>query len=310
MEVVLVATNGSPAARRAVELGIELAAAMRADIIFLRVAEGLSETPLHLDPQRDEALAEAADLARRRGLWHGSLLVTGEVADTIASHAEALQADALVVGESKRRPLPFASVPRRLLAHTPCPVLVVPRERGPNPALRQVCAVVDDSPASQSAVELTLDIADGAGARVVFLSVVEMQDTRVSMNRYGPMGYGRGHALTPAFQDVALNRALARADRRGVHAESRVIASSDAEDEILAFAGRLQAELLLVGLNGRGLLRSRIVQRLLRRAQSPVVAVTEPAGRPVREAAPRVAETVPLGLQKSLSARRASLTRA
>jgi nucleotide-binding universal stress UspA family protein len=310
MDVVLVATNGSPASRKAAELGVELAAATRADVIFLRVAEGLSEAPLRLDAEGDQALAEAAGLARKRGVWHGSLLVTGEVADSISAHAEALQADVLVVGESRRRPLPFASVPRRLVANAPCPVLVAPRKGGPNPPLRQLCAFVDDSPASQRAVEIALDVAGGAGARVLFLSVVEMQDSRVSMNSDGPMGYNRSHSLTPAFQDVALNRALARAEERDVDAEGRVIASSDAEDEIVTFAGRRRADLLLVGLDGRGLRRRRLVQRLLRRAHSPVVAVPAPAGKPVREAAPRATRSVPLGFEKSLRARRATLTRA
>lgn len=306
MQKILVATNGGLAARKAVRLGVELAAAARADLIFVRVVEGVGDSPLRLDSGSDRALAEASSAAWAKNVPHETVLIAGEIAPTIASCAETFGADLVVAGESRRRLLPFASVPRRLMALAPCGILTAPRVAGLKPSLRQVCAVVDDSPESERAVELGVDLAGAAGARITFLSLVGLRDTRVSVDRYGPLGLGREHALTPGFMDVSLNRAVARAEKRGVPAEGRVIASSSPGDEIVSFARRARPDFLFLGVKSRGVGRLRLVERALRSGRCPVVAV--PARRPER-GSKRLREraAAPLaGLERSLKARIAS----
>jgi nucleotide-binding universal stress UspA family protein len=142
MKQILVATDGSPAAREAVELGIDLAVERGGDITFLRVL-ATDYTATRMGPIRpaarplggqgdDPALNEARALAEERGIDARVARVAGEPAKAIAAFADELDADLLILGSRGRGPVTGAlagSVSHALLKRLKRPVVIVPAKR-------------------------------------------------------------------------------------------------------------------------------------------------------------------------------------
>ncbi len=143
MKQILVATDGSPAAREAVELGIDLAVEHGGDITFLRVL-ATDYTATRMGPIRpaarrlggqgdDPALNEARALAKERGIEARVARVAGEPAKAIAAFADELDADLLVLGSRGLGPVTGAlagSVSHALLKRLKRPVVIVPAKHG------------------------------------------------------------------------------------------------------------------------------------------------------------------------------------
>src|SRR5207249_3740066 len=109
MRWILIATDGSPSAREAVDFGIELAREHRAEAVFLRVLPhydlgpmfsfGMSGVIPHEVTAEDRAsLQTAVDLAARQGVYASAKLLAGEAADEIVAYADSIDADMIVVG--------------------------------------------------------------------------------------------------------------------------------------------------------------------------------------------------------------------
>lgn len=140
-ERILIAADGSAAARAAAEAGLELAQVTGASVTFVHASAEISEqlfleNPLTRDsPEKlaaaDDVLREAAELARARGI-EPRLELIGErgsqaVADGILGVADALEADVIVVGSRGRGAVVSAvlgSVSTEVLLRAGVPVLV------------------------------------------------------------------------------------------------------------------------------------------------------------------------------------------
>jgi nucleotide-binding universal stress UspA family protein len=143
MKQILVATDGSPAAREAVERGIDLAVERGGEITFLRVL-ATDYTATRIGPVRpaarrlsgagdDPALNEARARAQERGMQARLVRVAGEPAKAIAAYAEELDADVVVLGSRGLGPVTgvlAGSVSHALLKRLKRPVLIVPAKRG------------------------------------------------------------------------------------------------------------------------------------------------------------------------------------
>ena len=142
MNKILVATDGSPSALQAVELGLELAAEQEAKLIFVHVAPrfevlpfpvtGIGSAPVKVAREPDdhdlEPLREAVRLAEERALPSESRLLVGDPAKKIVELAESIRADLIVVGSHGHGAVSSAllgSVSHGILHRAKRPVLIV-----------------------------------------------------------------------------------------------------------------------------------------------------------------------------------------
>jgi len=125
MKTIVIATDGSPAARAAVRYGIDLAAGQHARLALVQVVLDSEEIPVEL--------VEAAELAASRGVDTTFDVLDGTPVDEIVTYADSIDADLVVVGSRGRRPLAGAllgSTSAGVLHESRRPVLVVRGREG------------------------------------------------------------------------------------------------------------------------------------------------------------------------------------
>lgn len=136
MKTIVIATDGSEPAHEAVELGVELAAPLHAEVVFVHVlakpdwSPGSYGNPKRPISERDrQALDEAVAFAEAAGVDARVELVIGErgAGDEIVTCADTLDADLIVVGSRGRGALKstvLGRVSREVLHEARRPVLV------------------------------------------------------------------------------------------------------------------------------------------------------------------------------------------
>jgi nucleotide-binding universal stress UspA family protein len=142
MKKIVIATEGSEAARAAVDVGLDLAAEEGAEVVLVRVGTLLDlgfipdrrgDAPPERLPRADEdlVLREAMALAEERFVAATPELLLGDVPKQIARLAEDVDADLIVVGSrgmGRFKRMILGSTSRSLLDLTQRPVLIVSRE--------------------------------------------------------------------------------------------------------------------------------------------------------------------------------------
>jgi nucleotide-binding universal stress UspA family protein len=140
MTTIVIATDGSPQAREAVEYGLDLAAEEHADAVLLQVMPPVDWARLDrggvVHPlsevvrlQRAPALEDAERRAFARGVAARSEIVAGNPADEIVAYADSIGADLIVMGSRGRGAVAgtlLGSVSRDVLHESRTPVVVVP----------------------------------------------------------------------------------------------------------------------------------------------------------------------------------------
>jgi nucleotide-binding universal stress UspA family protein len=149
MKKILIATDGSPAALKAVELGLELAEEHGAQVTFVHVAPaadvlpvsgfamaGPVSVPHELDEHDHAMLDEALELAEQQGVPALTRLLVGGAARQIVAYADEVDADLIVVGSRGLGAIGstlLGSVSRKVLHDAKRPVLIVREVSEPVP---------------------------------------------------------------------------------------------------------------------------------------------------------------------------------
>ena len=112
MKQILIATDGSPSAQEAVDVGLELAKEQDADVTFVHVADpdefrggrGGTHAITHTEEVDDsEAVLKAAgQAAEEAGVSYALERISGNTVETIVAFADKKDADMIVVGSRGR----------------------------------------------------------------------------------------------------------------------------------------------------------------------------------------------------------------
>ncbi len=296
MTRILLATDFSDGAACAQDYAVYLASHWGATLEILHVIEA----PHRLSAETEslvavmQARAEAArqleqvrdDLARR-DVSAKVRLVLGNPAEHISLAAKSQGAELVVLGVRGRTNLLYGligSTAERVVTEGPCPVLAVPglhEEAGkPSaargaPSIRHILAPLDFSSPSLDAVEYAIQLANGLGATVTLMHVLE------------PVCYDLDCGLGVVEQEAGKrdhwNRQLAELQTLvasfGLAADVE-ISGGIASDAILASALRSRSDLIVMGTHGRrGVSAERfgsVAEAVLRRATCPVLTVKTP----------------------------------
>jgi nucleotide-binding universal stress UspA family protein len=139
MKTIVIATDGSQAARDAVTFGVGLAVDQRAKVALVHVvprfdvvptiAFGMPAAQPHPVSAKERlVLEEASALAAERGVTARTKLLEGDVVDEIVAYADVVDADLIVLGSRGHGTLASAalgSVSQGVLHESRRPVLVV-----------------------------------------------------------------------------------------------------------------------------------------------------------------------------------------
>jgi nucleotide-binding universal stress UspA family protein len=263
---ILCALDGSRHSRWALELLRRLRLAPRARLMLLHAVDADKFKPRrNLDPAARAALKQALGLAELggremlaqaralvAGTWSDvkTTLVSGHPAETIRRAAARNRADLIVMGSrglTQFRPFLLGSVSRRLVVHTPCPVLIVKKR---TPAFNRIIVAVDGSKESARAVEFLLQWPLPKTASCAVLSVVPplpVQSPSVAEDISAVLSKVREPLEREAYR-VALQAAeIIR--RRSYDAVAKVTHGHPGQ-EIVHLAESVKADLVVIGSRG------------------------------------------------------------
>jgi nucleotide-binding universal stress UspA family protein len=128
VERVLVATDRSETAERAVRFAAEMAGRYEAELVVLRVLVGNAVSRVDAARELEEHVAGLAGERKRAAVVAGD-----DPADAIVEAARRERADILVVGSvgmSGRREFLLRNVPNRVSHNAPCTVVIVRTQEG------------------------------------------------------------------------------------------------------------------------------------------------------------------------------------
>jgi nucleotide-binding universal stress UspA family protein len=144
MQQILIAIDGSPSSREAIEVGLEFAKEQGADVTFVHVTDPNEfqggRPGMHAIAHREViddsefALNEAGDAAEAAGVSHALERISGETVESIVALADEKNADLIVIGSRGRGAVTSAllgSISLGVLRHAGRPVLVVKAAKAP-----------------------------------------------------------------------------------------------------------------------------------------------------------------------------------
>lgn len=273
---ILVPVDFSEHSRFAMGHAVALARWYKAEIIGVHVADTDLPEPEDqagrrafpglgpLQPGLRQDLIDQVDAllepARQAGLRAGATVLEGHPARALVDHALSLPADLIVMGTHGRRGFErffLGSVTERVVRRAPCPVLTVPRAARELPAMgrppfRTILCPVDFSGHSMRALEYAMSLAEEADASLLLVHALEWLpewDATVGAS-----------SIQPRLPDYLENKArdrlasLLEEDARTFARPEILVVRGKAYREILRLAGERDAEVIVMGLQGRGAL--------------------------------------------------------
>ena len=295
LRTVLAATDLSAPARRAAARGALLAAENGArlaltHVLSVRALESLHQllaadpSGLHqrlLDEVRDEMDRLAAELHGRYGVGAEVHLVVGAVLAEIAAHADAIDADLIVIGArgaAFMRELLLGSTAERVLRTLSRPVLVV--KEMPHEPYRRVLVPVDFSARAADALRLAKAVAPQA--EIVLLHAFDVPFE--GKLRYAGVADDALARLRIDARREATQRMneLVRQEALGDRLVRRIVVHGEATVQILEHEQEQDCDLIVIGKRGQGafeeLLLGSVTQHVVARSACDVLVVDRAQG--------------------------------
>lgn len=273
------ATNGESVLRAARALtpvspdGVLAVTAVEPLPVVLYAGE-MGIAPVALEDEREaQQLAHLTERVRAIAdadpSWRSTVL-HGDPARAITDLARELNSPLVVIGLGRHRPIDRllgVETALRTVRHAPCPVLCV--AHGGSAPMREVVIATDFSVRSARAAEAVIPLL-GEGAVVHVLHVWERGERSTALDEaYASALPSRFRRFTASLS-LPVHVELTHSTREGRPAE-----------QIIAYAERVHADLIVAGRHGRGLLVSMlagsVTSALLRGAQRSVLVTPEPA---------------------------------
>jgi len=268
MKRLLVAIDGSPASRRAVQIAAQIALAERASVYLvhvprtgeLRAAEGCEQGAL-----RDLTQAGVDAHLEIRG---------GDAADEIVAAAHSTRAGLLVMGSRGRSAvggLLLGSVSQDVAARASCPVLLVRADADVAAPIHKILLAVEGIAGSESLLAITADLAKSLKAMVVAVHASYPRGEDLERSLY--------HARR-THGEQAVAAAVAKLRHSGIDAgEMKLTTRSGISRALAACADSIGAGLIVIGAHnsnrvGEGA-GTDLSMAVLRRTRRPVLVTRE-----------------------------------
>jgi nucleotide-binding universal stress UspA family protein len=294
---ILCPIDFSEFSRRALEHAVALGRWYEAEITVLHVVPFVPSvvtatfppgvSPLALEPMPHDRILEelrsSAGLVVAAGLSLDAVVRDGSAVAEVVDLARTLPADLLVMGTHGRggfERLVLGSVAEKVLRKANCPVLTVPQRAdgaaaGTSMLFGRILCAVDFSPSSMKALDYALSVAQEAKASLTLLHVVEWSpDDEVREHRHSDvLGYRR-HLEQEAH---GMLRSLIPEEARIWCEPQELVAVGKAHQEILRVARETKAELIVMGVQGRGavdlMLFGSTTHHVIRESHCPVLTI-------------------------------------
>lgn len=237
-----------------------------------------------------------ADLQRMAGRIPVDVLLDLRVTESsdihreILTQAEMVAADMLVLGTHGRsgfERLVLGSVAERVVRMAPCPTMIVPRraaDTAPDEPVRfhRIVCPIDFSDASCRAVRLAVSLAEEARAQLILLHVLAVPPEIVQEPMSAGLDVDRIRAAAVADATRQLQRLVP--DPQPNCTVKPVVREGPVYREILATAAERSADLIVMGVQGRGAVDLMVfgsnTARVMRGAACPVLVLPPPRGLP------------------------------
>lgn len=288
IRTILCPIDFSEYSRRALDHAVTIARWYESTITALHVCPIV---PVAAYAAREQLMAEVTRFVEAEnapGVPIEIMIGEGDVANEILRQANALGADLLVIGTHGRSGfdrLVLGSATEKVLRKADCPVLSVPR-RVPDavpaaPTLfKRILCPVDFSDCSLNALHYAMSLAQEADARLTVLHAMVYHLEEEAPEMYETLIADR-HLSVPEFRSRCEEHSrerLAAAVPDAVRAYCIVetmLATGKPYREILRVAGEQQADLIVMGVQGRGaadlMFFGSTTQHVVRQATCPVL---------------------------------------
>ena len=286
---ILCPVDLSDASRRSLDFGLALARRHEGAVRVVQVIDSgawtgpRSEALFELNEETRTALAQKLDswVASTRGGQSApeAKLLEGPAVSGILEAAESMGADLIVMGAHGKggfERLALGSVTEKVLRKASCPVLVVPAGDGPAVRageFRRVVCATDFSAPSARALDYARLLAGEVQAHLSLLTVIDW-----------PFGESSGNDPVTRLRQSLEQQAADELNALAAHGDGPpaeiIVRRGNPGCEILAFARDCPADLIVMGVSGRGAvdlaLLGSTAHQVLREAVCPVLTV--PAG--------------------------------
>jgi nucleotide-binding universal stress UspA family protein len=207
------------------------------------------------------------------------VVTEGYPAKEIVRQAERLPADLIVMGTHGRRGFErifLGSVTEKVLRSTQAPVLTVPPpvERVGTVVYKTILCPIDFSDPSTRALEYALMLAQESDARLILLHVVETLVDAQALGESSHLGVPEYWRYLEDDARARLKAAVPETARAWCTPDERVV-SGKAYRVVLDIAEQEKAEIIVMGVHGRGtlnrLLFGSTTHHVIREARCPVL---------------------------------------